>query len=169
MDAKENQILDYINYEGFVSVTKDSPKDDQVFIRKLKAFGLLQVSTTYIHQYNPTSIFYKHYNSLLVWEGKIEEYQFEDKSVSTIVNNFTGNTISQFNQNSNQISFEQINNPIFIEALKHELNEEQLEIIKELVQNKSDKKTIIQTLGNFGKDILSNIIANVLTNPNLYS
>ena len=168
MDAKENQILEHINNNGFVSVTKDSPADEQAFVRKLKAFGVLDNHKN-IHQYNPTSIFYKHYNFLLVWEGKIEEYQFEDKSATSIVNNFNVNTISQFNQNSNQISFEQINNPVFTEALKHELSEEQLEIIKELVQNKSDKKTIIQTIGGFGKDILSNIIANVLTNPNLYS
>ena len=167
MDAKENKTLEYINNEGFVSVTKDSPADEQTFIRKLKAFGLLDNHKN-IHQYNPTSIFYKHYNSLLVWEGKIEEYQFEDKPVTSTVNNFNVNTISQFNQNSNQISFEQINNPVFTEALKHELSEEQLEIIKGLVQSKSDKKTIIQTIGGFGKDILSNIIANVLTNPSLY-
>lgn len=168
MDAKKNQILEYINNEGFISVTKDTPSDEQDFIRKLKAFGVLDNNKNK-HQYNPTSIFYKHYNSLLVWEGKIEEYQFEDKTVGSIVNNFTGNTISQFNQNSNQVSFEQINNPVFTEALKHELSEEQLEIIKGLVQSKSDKKTIIQTIGGFGKDILSNIIANVLTNPSLYS
>lgn len=167
MNAKENQILEYINNEGFVSVTKDSPADEQAFIRKLKAFGLLDNHKN-IHQYNPTSIFHKHYNSLLVWEGKIEEYQFEDKSATSIVNNFNVNTISQFNQNSNQISFEQVNNPVFTEALKHELSEEQLEIIKGLIQSKSDKKTIIQTIGGFGKDILSNIIANVLTNPSLY-
>ena len=165
---KKNQILEYINNEGFISVTKDTPSDEQDFIRKLKAFGVLDNNKNK-HQYNPTSIFYKHYNSLLVWEGKIEEYQFEDKTVGSIVNNFTGNTISQFNQNSNQVSFEQINNPVFTEALKHELSEEQLEIIKGLVQSKSDKKTIIQTIGGFGKDILSNIIANVLTNPSLYS
>lgn len=168
MDAQENQILEYINNEGFVSVTKDTSSYEQDFIRKLKAFGLLNNHKN-IHQYSPTSIFYKHYNSLLVWGGKIEEYQFEDKPPTSIVNNFNVNTISQFNQNSNQISFEQINNPVFTEALKHELSEEQLEIIKELVHNKSDKKTIIQTLGGFGKDILSNIIANVLTNPSLYS
>lgn len=168
MDAQENQILEYINNEGFVSVTKDTPSYEQDFIRKLKAFGLLNNHKN-IYQYSPTSIFYKHYNSLLVWRGKIEEYQFEDKSPTSIVNNFSVNTISQFNQNSNQISFEQINNPVFTEALKHELSEEQLEIIKELVHNKLDKKTIIQTLGGFGKDILSNIIANVLTNPSLYS
>lgn len=168
MDAKENQILEYINNEGFISVTKDTPSDEQDFIRKLKAFGVLDNNKNK-HQYNPTSIFYKHYNSLLTWEGKIEEYQFEDKLVKPIINNFTGNTISQFNQNPNQVSFEQINNSIFVEALKHELNEEQLEKIKKLVQNKSDKKTIMQTLGGFGKDILSNIIANVLTNPNLYN
>jgi len=168
MKVKENQILEYINNEGFISVTKDSPSEEQDFIRKLKAFGLL-INTKSTHQYNPTSVFYKHYNLLLNWEGKIEEYQFEDKSLKPIVNNFTVNTISQFNQSPNQVSFEQINNSIFVEALKDELREEQLEIIKELVQNKSDKKTIIQTLGGFGKDILSNIIANVLTNPNLYS
>ncbi|GAA3758886.1 hypothetical protein [Flavobacterium ginsengiterrae] len=168
MDIKENQILEYINNDGFVSVTKDSPDDEQAFVRKLKAFGVLDNHKS-IHQYNPTSIFYKHYNSLLAWKGKIEEYQFEDKSATSIVNNFNVNTISQFNQNSHQISFEQINNTVFTEALKHELSEEQLEIIKELVQSKSDKKTIIQTIGGFGKDILSNIIANVLTNPSLYS
>lgn len=168
MDVKENQILEYINNEGFISVTKDSPNDEQAFIRKLKAFGVLDNHKN-IHQYSPTSIFYKHYNSLLVWEGKIEAFPFEEKSATPIVNNFNVNTISQFNQNSNQISFEQINNPVFTEALKHELREEQLEIIKELVQSKSDKKTIIQTIGGFGKDVLSNIIANVLTNPSLYS
>lgn len=41
MNAKENEILEYINTEGFVSVTKDTPKNEQDFIRKLKAFGLL--------------------------------------------------------------------------------------------------------------------------------
>lgn len=168
MDAKENQILEYINNEGFVSVTKDSPSNEQAFIRKLNAFGLLD-NRKNINQYNPTSIFFKHYNPLLVWDGKIEEYQFEDKSANSIVNNFNVNTISQFNQNSNQISFEQINNPVFTEALKRELSEEQLEIIKGLVQNKSDKKTIIQTLGGFGKDVITNIIANILTNPSLYN
>lgn len=168
MDAKENQILNYINNEGFVSVTKDSPNDEQAFVRKLKAFGVLDNNRNN-HQYNPTAVFYKHYSSLLVWEGQIEQYQFEDKSATSIVNNFNVNTISQFNQNSNQISFEQINNPVFTDALKHELSEEQLEIIKELVQSKSDKKNIIQTIGGFGKDVLSNIIANVLTNPGLYS
>lgn len=167
MDAKENQILEYVNNEGFISVTKDTPTAELTFIRKLKAFGVLDNKNN--HQYNPTAVFYKHYNSLLLWEGKIEEYQFEDKSASSIVNNFNVNTISQFNQNSNRISFEQINSPVFTEALKNELSEEQLEIIKELVQSKSDKKTIIQTIGGFGKDILSNIIANVLTNPSLYS
>ncbi|CAA9198268.1 hypothetical protein FLA105534_02044 [Flavobacterium bizetiae] len=56
MDVKENQILEYINSEGFVSVTKDSPADEQAFIRKLKAFGLLDNHKN-IHQYHPTSIF----------------------------------------------------------------------------------------------------------------
>jgi len=168
MNVQENQILEYLSNEGFISVTKDTPSVEQDFIRKLKAFGVLDNNKNK-HQYNPTSIFYKHFNSLLIWEGKIEEYQFEDKYASSIVNNFNVNTISQFNQNSNQVSFEQINSPVFAEALKHELNEEQLKIIKELVQSKSDKKTIIQTIGGFGKDILSNIIANVLTNPSLYS
>ncbi len=169
MNVEENQILKYINTEGFITVTKETPKNEQDFIRKLKAFGILQVSPKNNYQYNPSSVFYKHYDSLLDWEGKIEEYQFENKSPSSIVNNFNGATITQFNQNSNQISFEQINNPVFIEALNQELSKEQLEIIKELVHNKSDKKTIMQTLGGFGKDILSNIIANVLTNPSLYS
>lgn len=167
MNVEENQIVKYINTEGFITVTKDTPKNEQDFIRKLKAFGILQVSPKNNYQYNPSSVFYKHYDSLLVWEGKIEEYQFENKSPSSIVNNFNGATFTQFNQHSNQISFEQIN-PVFIEALNQELSKEQLAIIKELFLNNSDKKTIIQTLGSFGKDILSNIIANVITNPNQY-
>ncbi|WP_291103982.1 MULTISPECIES: hypothetical protein [unclassified Flavobacterium] len=168
MNAKENEILEYINTEGFVSVTKDTPKNEQDFIRKLKAFGLL-VSTKNTYQHSPSSVFYKHYNSLLVWEGKIEEYQFEDKLTNSIVNNFTGSTISQFNQNSKKISFEQINNPVFIEAIKQELSDDQYKILEELIKKKSDKKTIVQTLGSFGKDVITNIIANILTNPNLYN
>nr|WP_315218423.1 toll/interleukin-1 receptor domain-containing protein [uncultured Flavobacterium sp.] len=125
MNAKENEILEYINTEGFVSVTKDTPKNEQDFVRKLKAFGVL-VSPKNNYQFNPSSVFYKHFDSLLVWEGKIEDYQFEDKSVSPIVNNFKGNTITQFNQNSNQNSLEQMNNSIFIKALNQELSKEQI-------------------------------------------
>jgi hypothetical protein len=169
MNIEENGILEYINTEGFVSVTKDTTKNEQDFIRKLKAFGILQVSPKNNYQYNPSSVFYKHYDSLLVWEGKIEEYDFENKSTSSIVNNFNGTTITQFNQNSNQISFEQINNPVFIEAIKQELSDDQYKILEELIKNKSDKKTIVQTLGSFGKDVITNIIANILTNPSLYN
>lgn len=168
MNTKENEILEYINIEGFTSITKETPKSEQDFIRKLKAFGLL-FNTKNNCQYSPSSLFYRHYDSLLIWDGKIEEYQFEDKLTSSIVNNFTGNTISQFNQNSQKISFEQINNPIFIEAIKQELNDDQFKKIQELINNKSDKKTIVQTLGSFGMDVITNIIANILTNPNLYN
>ena len=168
MNTKENEILKYINIEGFTSVTKETPKSEQDFIRKLKAFGLL-VNIKNNYQYSPSSIFYRHYNSLLIWDGKIEEYQFEDKLTSSIVNNFTGNTISQFNQNSHKINFEQINNPVFIEAIKQELKDDQFKKIQELINNKSDKKTIVQTLGSFGMDVITNIIANILTNPNLYN
>jgi hypothetical protein len=168
MNATENEILEFINTEGFASVTKDTPKNEQDFIRKLNAFGLL-ISPKNNYQYSPSSVFYKHYGSLLVWEGKIEEYQFEGKSTNSIVNNFTGNTISQFNQNSKKISFEQINNPIFIEAIKQELSDDQYKILEELIKKKSSKKTIVQTLGGFGMDVITNIIANILTNPNLYN
>lgn len=168
MNATENEILEYINTNGFISVTKDTPKNELDFIRKLKAFELI-VNPKNNYQFSPTSVFYKNYHSLIVWEGKIEEYQFEDKSSSTIVNNFTGNTITQFNQNSKNISFEQINNPVFVEAIKQELNEDQFKLLEELIKKKSDKKTIVQTLGSFGKDVITNIIANILTNPNLYN
>lgn len=168
MSSIENEILEYINSEGIVSVTKSSLQEEQAFIRKLIAFGLAE-ETKNRCQYKPTSLFYKHYDSLLIWKGKIEEYQFEDKPTNSIVNNFTGNTISQFNQDSHGISFEQINNPIFIEAIKQELSNEQFNVLKELIRNKSDKKTIVEKLGSFGKDVITNIVANIITNPSLYS
>jgi hypothetical protein len=92
MNIEENGILEYINTEGFVSVTKDTPRNEQDFIRKLKAFGILQVSPKNNYQYNPSSVFYKHYDSLLVWEGKIEEYDFENKSCSFLGVSFVTET-----------------------------------------------------------------------------
>lgn len=72
-------------------------------------------------------------------------------------------------QNQNQ----SINIDIVLKLLKQELKDEQFKDIEDIVNGGDDigmkKGKIIDKLKNFGSDVATNIIANILTNPSLYS
>jgi hypothetical protein len=65
-----------------------------------------------------------------------------------------------------------LNINIILNALEDELSKSQLNEVKEIIENEGSKsekrKKIIEKLGSFGKDVASNIIANILLNPNLW-
>lgn len=71
-------------------------------------------------------------------------------------------------QNSNQT----VNVNLLISALEDELTVSQLREVNEIMKAekpKSDKKrSIIEKLKSFGSDVSSNILANILTNPNIW-
>ena len=49
------------------------------------------------------------------------------------------------------------------EVLRKSLADEQLDEIKELVQNKADKKSIKEKLLSFGLDVLSNVLTTLIS------
>lgn len=77
----------------------------------------------------------------------------------------------KINNTLNQTQVVEFN--LFVEIIKDELTGRQIKEIKDIVEDESNqevKKTkIIEKLKSFGGDILSNIIANIITNPNIYS
>ena len=74
----------------------------------------------------------------------------------------------------NQTQSQSVLVAIFVEALHEELSRKQIREIKEIAENKNltseDKKSsILNKIKDFGVDTLSNIVANVLTNPAIWS
>lgn len=73
-------------------------------------------------------------------------------------NNTTSISISNSNQQEQSIEVQ-----VIYEALRKSLTGEQLDEIKELVKNKADKKSIKEKLLSFGSDVLSNILATLIS------
>lgn len=74
---------------------------------------------------------------------------------------------------NNQTVSQQITLNIFLEAIKDELTGKQVKELKEVLKDyKSEpeltKTKIIDKIKGFGDNVLSNIIANILTNPSIY-
>lgn len=92
-------------------------------------------------------------------ESKIEK-------MSAVINN--NNNMSQ-TQSQNQM--QEIAITIFLDSIKDELTGRQMKEIKEIVDQEEDvnqaKPKIIEKLKSFGGDVLSNIIANIITNPTI--
>lgn len=92
-------------------------------------------------------------------EPKIEK-------MSAVINN--NNNMSQ---TQNQSQTQEIAISIFLESIKDELTGRQMKEIKEIVEQEEDvnqaKPKIIEKLKSFGGDVLSNIIANIITNPTI--
>jgi hypothetical protein len=72
-------------------------------------------------------------------------------------------------QNQNQT----INIQLLVSALENELTVSQFREINEIMNSPESsadkKKTIIDKLKSFGSDVASNILANILTNPNIWT
>lgn len=75
---------------------------------------------------------------------------------------------------NNQTVSQQITLNIFLEAIKDELTGKQVKELKEVMKDYESepelaKTKIIDKIKGFGGDVLSNIVANILTNPTIYS
>src|SRR5690606_36010560 len=81
-------------------------------------------------------------------------------------------TVNQ-SQNQTQSQKQTVNIDIIIKALQEELTGKQLSEIQQIIDEEEKPETkqnrIVEKLKSFGKDIASNVIANILTNPALYS
>lgn len=89
-----------------------------------------------------------------------------DKNTGTIV------TVQQ-NQHVEQSQSQEIAINIFLESIKDELTGKQIKEIKAIVTEEPEpekaKSKIIEKLKGFGENVLSNIVANVITNPTIWS
>lgn len=78
---------------------------------------------------------------------------------------------NHMSQTQNQSQTQEIAITIFLESIKDELTGRQIKEIKEIVEQEEDvnqaKPKIIEKLKSYGGDILSNIIANIITNPTI--
>jgi hypothetical protein len=72
----------------------------------------------------------------------------------------------------NQSTIVSVNFELIIESLKYGLSGAQIEELKEILESnqepKEKKKTFVEKIKSFGSDVASNILANLLTNPQVY-
>lgn len=91
----------------------------------------------------------------------------DNKGKAINVNTNINNSNSQFQSQSMALN-------IFIEAIKDDLTGRQIKELKQIFENENGdiEKTrpkIVDKLLSFGKDVASNIVANLLTNPSIWS
>lgn len=86
-------------------------------------------------------------------------------------NNGLNVLVNQHN-NQNQTTSISINIDFIIDVLKGELRNSEIEEVKEILESKEEgkekKKKFIDKIKSFGSDVASNVLANILTNPQVY-
>ncbi|WP_291103985.1 MULTISPECIES: hypothetical protein [unclassified Flavobacterium] len=74
--------------------------------------------------------------------------------------------------NQNQSTSVNINIDFILDVLKGELRNSEIEEVKDILESddepKEKKKKFIDKIKSFGSDVASNILANILTNPQVY-
>jgi hypothetical protein len=87
----------------------------------------------------------------------------EDKSVKLHVNQ---------SSNQTQTTSVSVGIELIFDVIKGELRNSEIEQLKEILDSKEDvktkKKNFIEKIKSFGSDVSSNILANLLTNPQVY-
>lgn len=91
----------------------------------------------------------------------------KDKGVTITTNINNTNNQSQSQEQSVAIN-------IFLEAIKDDLTGRQLKDLKEVIKDSGDDKEkarngVIDKLKSFGSDVASNIVANIITNPMIWT
>ena len=106
-----------------------------------------------------------------LFEGLCKEIERFDVPIK---NDNKENQNFHFNIVQTQSQQTKINLSLLIESIQEELKGSQLKELQTIIDDKTiepqKKKTkILETLKKFGSDVASNILANILTNPSLYS
>lgn len=167
METTQTKLLKYLQEKKRLSINKENTADELDMVQKLEAFDMVVENRK--NSYIPTSRFYKFYQKIIDSQIPVEEFNFQE-SEKAVSNNVFNNTIHgnvvQLNQGDANNSIGQINIEIIKNALE-KLETHQKEDLNEALK-KNDKKEILNTLKGFGKDVLGNVIANIITNPGLF-
>lgn len=99
----------------------------------------------------------------------IKLFPEEPEANSTSRNPETNITIHNTQNNTQTVVFN-----LIVEAIKDEINGKELRELKDLLKEyekepTKDKSKLIDKIKGFGSDVLTNMIANILTNPSIYS
>jgi hypothetical protein len=112
-------------------------------------------------------------NSLLedIGIAGIEAFQHKEKNTNTnTVNVNNSNLQSQTQEQEQEVS---LNFEFVVECLKKGLRDTEIEELKEILEAdeepKIKKRKFSEKLISFGSDVGSNILANILTNPQVYN
>lgn len=96
--------------------------------------------------------------------------RIESKKNTDIVHPTSNITI---NNSQNQTQSQEIAINIFLDAIKDELTGKQMKEIKEICEEDDNspetKNKILDKLKSFGVDVLSNVVAGIITNPSIWS
>lgn len=102
----------------------------------------------------------------------INNFGLEKPEKSDTDSNKLSVNINQHN-NQNQSTSISINVNFIIDVLKGELRASEIEEVKEILESeeepKEKKRKFIDKIKSFGNDVASNILANILTNTEVYS
>ncbi|WP_172914843.1 hypothetical protein [Capnocytophaga canis] len=172
-----NKILDDLIFKGKELLQKHKQKEwfeyidiqqDLEYIKWVEDTGRL-ISVKY-----PKSKkgFLKHEKDVNI-KGILSVLEAVKRIPESTEKNNKGNNIYITN-NQTQNNSQEINLNIFNEAIKDEITGKQLKELKEILAGfKEDpektKSTLLEKIKGFGSDVLSNIVANILTNPAIYN
>lgn len=167
METIQTKLLKLLKEKKRLSTTKENTADELDTVQKLEAFGMVVENRKF--SFKPTSRFYKYGQKIIDSQTPVEEFDFEEKeeAINTnVFNNTYNGNIGQVNQGNIKFNIDEINIDIIKSALE-KLEPDQKDKLNEAL-NKKDKKEILTTLKSFGKDVLGNIVANIVTNPGLF-
>ena len=99
----------------------------------------------------------------------IDEKKKTEKTINVTTNITNSNSQSQTQNQEQSLAVD-----LFIEAIKDDLTGRQIKELKEIVTDAGNdlqkaRTGIIDKLKSFGSDVMSNIIANIITNPIIWS
>lgn len=166
MESLQTKFLKKVRKEERVFLTKENSTEELKIINRLLALNLLEKDRKFSAR--PTERFYKYSKQLIETQIPVEEFNFEE--INPTVNNTYNNTIhgnvGQLNQGDGHYNIENIN----IEIIKNALEQLEPQQRKELNEalNKKDNKAIFEKLKSFGSDVLTNVVASIITNPGLF-
>ena len=107
--------------------------------------------------------------SIIPDKSGIDEKKEIEKTINVTTNITNSNRQSQTQNQEQSLAVD-----LFIEAIKDDLTGRQIKELKEIVTDAGNdlqkaRTGIIDKLKSFGSDVMSNIIANIITNPIIWS
>lgn len=181
IQEQKERIPKLIKYEDLETYYVYDPYIEEEYIKwKEKAKRFLEIKfigDKYIDEFNKTcdakDLTPEQQNKLLAILEAFKKYPqiIENKKATNRGSNINiSNNISNTNTQSQS---QQQGIEILIKSLEDELSVSQLKALKQIIEKEGDlekaKPELIDKIKSFGKDVASNILANIITNPAIWS